>query len=100
MKPVLKTTSIAVVIAVIAWSFVGVERIVGDHEIGVTWEPFIKHRPSLQIRFQDPGQKGLDIVPFEALPPADRAAFIEFCAIRFGSANVTQCRALIAAREV
>jgi hypothetical protein len=93
-------TAIAVVIAVIAWTFLGVERIVGDHEIGVTWEPFVKHRPSLQIRFQDPGQKGLDIVPFNALSPADQAAFVEFCTIRFGSADVAQCRALITARGV
>jgi len=28
------------------WGFVGIERIVADHEMGIIWEPFIKHRAS------------------------------------------------------
>jgi hypothetical protein len=100
MKAALIKTGVAVMVAGILWAFVGVERIVGDHEIGVSWEPFIKQRPSLQLRFENPAQKGLEIDPFEALSPAEQAAFNEFCAIRFGATDAAQCRALIGQRRV
>ena len=82
------------------WSLIGVERIVGDHEIGVSLVPFIKHRPSLQIYFKNPIQNGLDITPIEELSPPERMAFIEFCNIRFGVTKLASCYTLIFDREI
>jgi hypothetical protein len=100
MKAVQLKATVAVVIVCTLWVFVGVERIVGDHEVGISWEAFIKHRPSVQLKFQNPAQKGLELIPFEALSLADQTAFIEFCAIRFGTTNTAQCRAIILERVV
>lgn len=82
------------------WAFVGVERLVGDHEVGVSWVLFLKHRPSLQVRFTNPAQKGLEIAPFESLSPAEQAAFVEFCGIRFGVRDTLRCYAFISDRGV
>lgn len=91
----------AVVVAGMLWAFVGVERIVDDHEIGISWEPFVKHRPSLQVRFVSPAQKGLEIAPTtDDLSPSERAAFIEFCGIRFGVTDPAHCHAIISRRGV
>lgn len=89
----------AVVVAAM-WAFVGFERIVGDHEVGASWEPFIKHRPSLQMRFENPAQKGLEIVEFENLSPDDQAAFTNFCAFRFGTTDAARCSAALVGRMV
>lgn len=82
------------------WAFGGVERMVGDHEIGVSWEPFVKHRPSLQVRFMNPAQKGLEIVPYNSLSPVEQAEFIDFCSIRFGVADMERCHTLVSDRGV
>lgn len=100
MRAVQLKAAVAVLVICTLWAFVGVERIAGDHEVGVSWETFIKHRPSTQLKFQNPAQKGLELIPFEALSLADQTAFIEFCAIRFGTTNTTQCRATILERMV
>ncbi|NQE50044.1 hypothetical protein RC52_16390 [Herbaspirillum rubrisubalbicans] len=71
--------------------FIGIERVVGDHEMGVTWEPFIKHRPSLQFRFFNPVQIGLDFIPLNQLSPPERAAFKLYCEVRFGEADAGMC---------
>lgn len=89
---------IAILVVGLAWCFLGVERVVGDHEVGVAWEPFVKHRPSLRMRFQNPAQHGLDIVPFDGLQRDDQHALIEFCAIRFGLTDVAKCYAILDAR--
>ena len=73
------------------WTFVGFERTVGDHEMGVSWEPFLKHRPSMQLLFENPAQNGLELAPLEELPPAGQTAFIEFCDIRFAEADTAKC---------
>lgn len=100
MKAMLVKGGVGVLLAGILWAFGGVERMVGDHEVGVSWEPFVKHRPSLQVRFMNPAQKGLEIVPFDALSPAEQAEFIEFCNIRFGVADVGRCHALVSDRRI
>jgi len=82
------------------WAFIGVERLVGDHEIGTVWEPFLKHRPSLQLRFSDPSRQGLEKVPFEELDRREQMRFIEFCTIRYGEENPAKCHSKIAARKV
>ena len=95
----LKAT-VAAVVAVMLWAFVGVERIVGDHEAGISWETFIKHRPTLQVIFQNPAQKDLDIASFDTLSLAEQAAFIDYCTIRFGTPDAGQCRAIVIGRIV
>lgn len=99
MNGSLKLGVAAIVFSAI-WAFVGVERIVSDHEKGITWELFIKHRPSLQVRFENPARKGLEIEPIENLSPAEQDAFIEFCTVRFGVMDTMQCRALILQNSV
>jgi hypothetical protein len=91
---------IGVVAAAALWAFVGVERIVSDHEIGVAWEPFIKHRPSLQVWFENPAQKGLELTPVVAMPASEHAAFIGFCELRFGEVDAVRCFARVAGRSV
>lgn len=100
MKNLLLKVGIGVVLIGGLWAFIGVERIVGDHEIGVSWEPFIKHRPSLQVRFDNPVQNGLELTPVGELSASERAAFVEFCNIRFGETDVARCYALITDRRV
>lgn len=82
----------------VAWAFVGVERLVGDHDIGVSWEPFIKHTPTWHIRFENPAQKGLDIVPLASLTAAERQGLVRFCEVRFGQSNVQECHERLSAR--
>lgn len=100
MKNLLIKSVLGVVATGTLWAFIGVERIVGDHEIGVSWEPFIKHRPSLQVRFENPAQKGLDLTLVGELSASERAAFIEYCDLRFGEVDAVRCYARIADRRV
>lgn len=100
MRNLLVKAVLGVVATGTVWAFVGVERMVGDHEIGVSWEPFIKHRPSLQVRFENPAQKGLELTPIDELSASERAAFIEFCGLRFGEADAARCYARVADRRV
>lgn len=63
--------------------YIGVQRIVtDDHERGVTWEPFVKHKRTWQYRFQNPAQPYLDAKELYDLTPAERADFRVFCEIR------------------
>lgn len=94
------TGGIAVAAIGLLWIFVGFERVVGDHEMGVAWEPFIKHRLSLQVRFENPAQKGLELVTLEALSPTKQATFIEFCAIRFGMTDTAECQKRLVERRI
>lgn len=91
---------IGAVLVGVCWLFVGVERIVGDHEVGVSWEPFLKHRPSLTVRFTKLAQKDLEIVPFEALSPKEQADLMEFCRIRFGFSDYKRCYISISNRNI
>jgi hypothetical protein len=56
--------------AVLLWPFVGFDHYVGDHEVGDGWDIFMKPSPSLQLRFHNPAQLVLDIVPFDQLDDA------------------------------
>lgn len=82
------------------WTFVGVERIVGDHELGVSWEVFIKHRPTLQLRFDNPAWKGLELVAINEFSTPQRAAFSSYCEIRFGEADLRLCHRRIADQKI
>lgn len=96
----ISSIALGVVATATLWAFFGVERIVSDHEIGVSWEPFIKHRPSLQVLFENPAQKGLKLTPVVAMSASERAAFIEFCELRFGEVDAVRCYARVADRSV
>lgn len=92
----------AVVIALIGvtWANAGVERIAGDHELGPSWQGFVKHTPSARLIFENPAQRGLELAPLETMAPAERAAFADYCAIRFGVADTTECQALLRKRAI
>jgi len=82
------------------WTFVGVDRIVGDHELGISWEAFIKHRPSLQLRFDNPARKGLELATIDEFSTSQRAAFSSYCEIRFGEADLKRCYLHIADQKI
>jgi hypothetical protein len=86
-------------LATLLWLLVGVERRVGDHEQGVSWEPFVKRRLTLQWRFENPAWRGLEVVPLTAMSPPQRAAFGEFCQVRFGSGDPARCHGIVSARH-
>lgn len=100
MKQGLIKFGIACIAVGLLWAFVGVERVVGDHEMGVSWEPFVKHQPSLQIRFTNPAQKGLELASFDSLSPREQTAFVEFCVIRFGEPDPAKCSTAISNRRI
>jgi hypothetical protein len=90
--------SLAILIVAITWTLLGVERVVGDHEIGVSWEPFLKHTITWRFRFENPAQKGLDIVPLASLTVPEQRELTRFCEVRFGQSNLQQCHELLSAR--
>lgn len=92
------TGAAAAAVLGLAWAFVGAERIVGDHEAGVDWQLFVKQRPSLRLRFANPAQHGLELTPPAAMSAAERAVFVDFCAVRFGETDAGRCHALLAQR--
>ena len=94
-----KRGAIAIAVVAVAWAFVGVERVPGDHEVGVSWEAFLKHRLSARLVFENPARRGLEVVPFEALSSAEQASLIAFCRIRFGTVDPDQCQAIDIARR-
>lgn len=100
MKRRIVPVLIALPILAALWLFVGVERVVGDHEIGVTWEPFIKHHSDPRVFFENPAQHGLDIVPYEELSPAEQQRFVDYCNLRFGVSDPNQCHEALRARQV
>lgn len=90
---------LVVVLAMLLSLQVGVERRVGDHEQGISWEPFVKRRLTWQWRFENPAWRGLEIVPLAAMTAPQRAVFAQFCQIRFGSTDPVQCHAMVSARH-
>jgi hypothetical protein len=92
--------SIVAFAVVVLWSFVGAEHIIDDHEVGTSWQIFIKHRPSLHFTFKNPAQKGLEIVDYKALSSSDRSSFLEFCNIRFGIIEPSQCQTILKNRAI
>lgn len=89
------------VVAVCAtWLCTGVERIPGDHEVGTAWPLFVKQRPSLQFVFENPAGRGLELTPVESMSATQRAAFIDYCHIRFGTTDAAKCQAEIAMRAM
>jgi hypothetical protein len=82
-------------IFLITWAFVGIERMVGDHEVGVSWEPFIKQRVDFRWQFKNPVQRGLDLLDMSNLSAAQKQELVDFCSIRFGEVDMDQCYKII-----
>lgn len=80
--------------------WVGIERYVGDHEIGKSWEPFLKSRPTFTLLFTNPAQQGLDRDAFDTLDAARQQAFQDYCAVRFGIADPHRCEKAIEGRRL
>lgn len=80
-----------VVIALALWPIVGLERIVNDHEVGVMWQPFLKHRLTSRVVFENPALRGLQIIPLEDLTSTEREAFANYCAVRFDANSLLLC---------
>jgi hypothetical protein len=81
--------------AVFLWPFVGFDHYVGDHEIGDGWDMFMKPSPSLQLRFHNPAQLVLDIVPFDQLDNAQKEEMRRYCKIRYWVDDLVECYRLV-----
>lgn len=82
---------IIIILIISGWFFLGIERYVGDHEIGVYWDVFIKNHPSNKIIFSNPSQKGLDFLPFSQLDAQKQRDFLDYCNIRYGLTDIERC---------
>ncbi|GKT00878.1 hypothetical protein AVKW3434_15835 [Acidovorax sp. SUPP3434] len=76
----------------LAWLFLGLDKYTGDHEMGVSWSPFIKAQPSWIIFFQDPSQDGLEYERYDLLRAEDKARFMEYCKYRRGTLDPYECQ--------
>lgn len=86
-------------VTLLAWLFLGFDRYVGDHEVGVSWQPFLKASPTFQLTFSNPAQPVLDIVSFDNLDAESRIRFSRYCRVRYGTEDVERCyEAIYAAR--
>ncbi len=75
---------------VVAWrSLFGIELFYEEHE--TLGEPFLKQRRTWQYEFHNPAVNGYGVIPQSELSPSTRAAFMEFCAVRYGIDNVELC---------
>ena len=80
--------------------FVGIERIIGDHEMGISWVLFFKHYPTLQLHYQNPAYIALETVPFQELSQSEQLEFIDYCTVRFGIKDVKQCNVVFSERMI
>ena len=92
-------TSSALVICV-TWLFVGLDRYVGDHEVGPGWTLFIKASPTWQVFFQNPAQHALDRDAFDAIDSARQTQFVAYCRVRHGTKDPHRCEEQIEAMRV
>lgn len=83
-----------------SWLWVGFDKYVGDHEVGSAWAPFLKSRPTLVLLFKNPAQQGLDRDAFDTLDAARQQAFRDYCAVRFGIADPHRCEKAIEDRRL
>lgn len=90
--------AVAIAVIGVTWANTGVERIAGDHEVGTSWQGFVKHRPSAQLVFENPARRGLEQIAPESMLPAQRAEFLAYCDIRFGAADAAQCQSMLRQR--
>ncbi len=94
MKLSLKIT--AVLIAAIAfWLSIGVEVFHGEHG-ETSYEPFIKKKLTPIVFVQNTSTCGeCDFRPLEYINDESRADFENFCSIRRGIDDITECHAIL-----
>ncbi len=95
MKLAVAAVSIAMV-----WALIGVERIAGDHELGPSWQVFIKRRASAHVLFSNPAQRGLETVGWNRLALHQRQSVIDYCEIRFGLSDMGLCYTRLMQRKL
>ncbi|WP_211465962.1 hypothetical protein [Collimonas silvisoli] len=95
-----KIILVAVPLVLVTWLFVGLDRYVGDHEVGSGWDPFIKHKPTTTMFYKNPAQFGLDMEPFKSLDEDDKKNLIEYCRVRYGTDDIKRCYELFLAGRV
>lgn len=83
-----------------SWLWIGLDKYVGDHEVGSAWEPFLKSRPTWVLLFKNPAQQGLDRDAFDTLDAARQQAFRDYCAVRFGIEDPHRCEKVIEDRRL
>jgi len=89
--------SVSIVVASVLAStpFVGFDQYVGDHEVGTSWDLFIKSKPTLRMLFKNPEQYALDFDPYETLGKDKQREFIEYCEIRWGASDPHVCEKIV-----
>ncbi|WP_211440938.1 hypothetical protein [Collimonas humicola] len=90
----------AVLVLVLSWLFVGLDRYVGDHEAGGGWDLFIKHKPSMTVFFSNPAQFGLDMAPLDKMDDGAKKDLVEYCKVRYGTDNMSRCYELFQSSRV
>ncbi len=95
----LGTTTLSGVLALVLCLFAGVELRHREH--GETdYDFFAKRAPGFQVVFENPAQCGeCDLRPWELIGAEDRRRFADFCAARFGLADVQACYAMFEQRQ-
>ncbi len=78
------------VTATIVWHyFYGVEIFYEEHETqGV---PFLKQRSTWRYEYHNPAITGYGVTPMNKLSPAEKIAFLDFCAVRYGTEDIELC---------
>lgn len=78
-------------LVLVIWLFVGLDLYEGDHEVGSSWNPFIKHKPTTTTLYKNPAQIALEIEPFESLNESEKKNLIEYCRVRYGADDIKRC---------
>jgi hypothetical protein len=95
----LGATTLSGVLALVLCLFAGVE--VRHREHGETnYDFFAKHRPGFQVVFENTAQCGeCDLRPWQLIGADDQGRLADFCAARFGLADVKACYARLEERQ-
>jgi len=70
---------------------IGIDRVANDHEIGVQYIDFFKHRLTFKVHYQNPAWKGLELIPHTNLKQEEQSQHLKYCEIRFGVSNIAEC---------
>lgn len=99
-KRILVSVLTVAVVSLTALPFVGFDRYVGDHEVGASWDPFIKSKPMLKMLFKNPEQYTLDFDPYESLDKDKQREFVEYCDIRWGTRDPHSCEKIVQSHRI
>lgn len=77
-----KTIGAFVILFALCWLFMGYYESLDDARI--KYNPFIKHHPSLQIRFENIFANSQDPKPLKQLSERERQLVMDYCRFRLG----------------